>query len=49
MRWLSVFRLSAKRARRRRLLKACRWHARDINVRSHVRRIEHVLDKAAKR
>jgi hypothetical protein len=50
VKWLTViFRLSARRARRRRLLKACRWHSAGIDVRQHVRRIERVLEDAAKR
>jgi hypothetical protein len=34
-----------RNARRRRLLKACQWHARNLDVRDHVRKIEHVLDE----
>jgi hypothetical protein len=46
VKWLAVLtRLSAKRARRRRLLGACRWWSREINIRGHVRGIETMIDR----
>jgi hypothetical protein len=48
---LTLFSPSADRSRdtkrRRRLLNACRWHSRSVDIREYVRAIERFLDQVA--